>query len=111
MDALNPALRSVHMEPAMTQIDLCPTKLAQLGCAQTMPIRAWFLRMLQRRGRAAKLPFAVHCHMLRHGCGYKLANDEHDTRSLAHYLGHRNLQSTARYAALAPDCFAKFWQD
>jgi len=37
--------------------------------------------------------------------------DGHDTRSLAHYLGHRNLQSTARYTALAPDRFAKFWQD
>jgi hypothetical protein len=34
-----------------------------------------------------------------------------DTRSLAHYLGHRNLQSTARYTALAPDRFTKFWQD
>lgn len=38
--------------------------------------------------------------MLRHSTGYKNANDGHDTRSLAHYLGHRNLQSTARYAAL-----------
>jgi site-specific recombinase XerD len=48
--------------------------------------------------------------MLRHSTGFKLANDGHDTRSLAHYLGHRNLQSTARYTALAPDRFAKFWQ-
>jgi type 1 fimbriae regulatory protein FimB/type 1 fimbriae regulatory protein FimE len=72
---------------------------------------AWFLRMLQRTGKAAKLPFRVHPHMLRHACGYKLANDGHDTRSLAHYLGHRNLQSTARYTALAPDRFARFWQD
>jgi len=63
--------------------------------------------MLQRTGEAAKLPFAVHPHMLRHACGYKLANDGHDTHSLA----HRNLQSTARYTALAPDRFAKFWQD
>jgi len=46
-----------------------------------------------------------------HSTGYKLANDGHDTRSLAHYLGHRNLQSTARYTALAPDRFAKFWGD
>jgi hypothetical protein len=37
--------------------------------------------------------------------------DGHDTRSLAHYLGHRNLQSTARYTALAPDRFARFWHD
>jgi hypothetical protein len=46
--------------------------------------------------------------MLRHSTGYKLANQGEDTRSLAHYLGHRNLQSTARYTALAPDRFAKF---
>jgi type 1 fimbriae regulatory protein FimB/type 1 fimbriae regulatory protein FimE len=79
--------------------------------AGTPVTAAWFLRMVQRTGHAAKLPFPLHPHMLRHACGYKLANDGHDTRSLAHYLGHRNLQSTARYTALAPDRFAKFWQD
>jgi type 1 fimbriae regulatory protein FimE len=72
---------------------------------------AWFLRMVQRTGRAAKLLFPIHPHMLRHSTGYKLANQGEDTRSLAHYLGHRNLQSTARYTALAPDRFAKFWKD
>lgn len=76
--------------------------------AGTPATTAWFLRMVQRIGRAAKLPFPVHPHMLRHSTGY---NDGHDTRSLAHYLGHRNLQSTAKYTALAPDRFAKFWQD
>lgn len=79
--------------------------------AGTPVTTAWFLRMVQRSGKAAKLPFPVHPHMLRHLTGYKLANDGHDTRSLAHYLGHRNLQSTARYTALAPDRFAKFWHD
>jgi type 1 fimbriae regulatory protein FimB/type 1 fimbriae regulatory protein FimE len=79
--------------------------------AGTPTTTAWFLRMIQRTGKAAKLPFPVHPHMLRHSTGYKLANDGHDTRSLAHYLGHRNLQSTARYTALAPDRFARFWND
>jgi type 1 fimbriae regulatory protein FimE len=83
--------------------------------AGTPVTTAWFLRMVERTGRAAKMPFAVHPHMLRHACGFKLANDGHDTRSLAHYLGHRNLQSTARYTArytaLAPDRFAGFWKD
>jgi len=79
--------------------------------AGTPVTTSWFLRMVQRTGKAAKLPFPVHPHMLRHSTGYKLANDGHDTRSLAHYLGHRNLQSTARYTPLAPDRFAKFWQD
>src|SRR5215472_8603483 len=39
---------------------------------------AWFLRMIQRAGVAAKLPFPVHPHMLRHSTGYKLANDGQD---------------------------------
>jgi type 1 fimbriae regulatory protein FimB/type 1 fimbriae regulatory protein FimE len=79
--------------------------------AGTPVTTAWFLRMIQRTGVAAKMPFQVHPHMLRHSTGYKLANDGHDTRSLAHYLGHRNLQSTARYTALAPDRFRDFWRD
>ena len=72
---------------------------------------AWFLRMIQRTGVAAKLPFQIHPHMPRHSTGYKLANQGEDTRSLAHYLGHRNLQSTARYTELAPDRFKGFWKD
>jgi type 1 fimbriae regulatory protein FimB/type 1 fimbriae regulatory protein FimE len=79
--------------------------------AGTPVTTAWFLRMVQRTGVAAKMPFPVHPHMLSHSTGYKLANDGHDTRSLAHYLGHRNLQSTARYTALAPGRFAGFWKD
>jgi integrase len=33
-----------------------------------------FRRMITRLGKAAKMPFGVHPHMLRHACGYKLAN-------------------------------------
>jgi site-specific recombinase XerD len=40
--------------------------------------------------------------MLWHACGYKLGNDGYDTRSIQAYLGHRNIQNTARYTALAP---------
>jgi site-specific recombinase XerC len=39
---------------------------------------------------------------LRHACGYKLANDGHDTRAIQAYLGHRNIQNTTRYTAFAP---------
>jgi site-specific recombinase XerD len=40
--------------------------------------------------------------MLRHACGYKLANDGHDTRAIQAHLRHRNIQNTTRYTALAP---------
>ena len=50
-------------------------------------------------------------HMLRHACGFKLANDGHDTRALQHYLGHKNIQHTVRYTELAPNRFKDFWRD
>jgi integrase len=68
-------------------------------------------KILARAGDAAGLGFPVHPHMLRHACGYKLANDGHDTRAIQHYLGHRNIQHTVRYTELAPDRFKGFWQD
>jgi site-specific recombinase XerD len=61
-----------------------------------------------RIGLRAAMPFPVHPHMLRHGCGFKLANDGHDTRALQHYLGHKNIQHTVRYSELAPDRFKDF---
>jgi len=51
------------------------------------------------------MPLGIHSHMLRHSCGYKFANEGRDTRSLQAYLGHRNIQSTVRYTAMAPDRF------
>jgi site-specific recombinase XerD len=52
-----------------------------------------------------------HPHMLRHACGFKLANDGHDTWAIQHYLGHRNVQHTVGYTELASDRFKKFWLD
>ena len=72
---------------------------------------AGFRKMVARLGVAAKFQFAVHPHMLRHACGYKLANQGVDTRSLQHYLGHRNITHTVRYSELSPDRFKDFWRD
>jgi type 1 fimbriae regulatory protein FimB/type 1 fimbriae regulatory protein FimE len=72
---------------------------------------AGFRKMLARIGVAAKFDVLVHPHMLRHGCGYKLANDGVDTRSLQAYLGHKNIQHTVRYTELAPTRFKDFWRD
>jgi type 1 fimbriae regulatory protein FimB/type 1 fimbriae regulatory protein FimE len=72
---------------------------------------AGFARMIERAGVEAKLGFKAHPHMLRHACGFKLANDGHDTRSLQAYLGHKNIQHTVRYTELAPTRFKDFWRD
>jgi len=72
---------------------------------------AGFRKMLARLGEAAKFQFRVHPHMLRHATGYKLANEGHDTRSLQHYLGHKNIMHTVRYTELSPERFKNFWED
>ncbi len=63
---------------------------------------AGWRKLLARLGVVAGFDYGVHPHMLRHACGFKLANDGVDTRSLQAYLGHKNIQNTVRYTALAP---------
>ena len=82
--------------------------VSERGAPLTAP---GFSRMVERAAVAADLGIKAHAHMLRHACGYKLANDGIDTRSLQAYLGHRNIQNTTRYTALAPDRFKGFWKD
>jgi type 1 fimbriae regulatory protein FimB/type 1 fimbriae regulatory protein FimE len=72
---------------------------------------AGFARMIERAGVDVKLAFKAHPHMLRHACGYALANKGHDTRALQAYLGHRNIQHTVRYTELSPTRFKDFWRD
>jgi integrase len=71
---------------------------------------AGFARMVERAGREVRLAFKVHPHMLRHACGYALANRGHDTRALQAYLGHRSIQHTVRYTELSPTRFKDFWR-
>jgi integrase len=82
--------------------------VSERGAPLTAP---GFSRMVERAAVSARLGIKAHAHMLRHACGYKLANDGQDTRSLQAYLGHKNIQNTTRYTALAPDRFKGFWQD
>ena len=60
--------------------------------------------------RAGFAKNAVHFHMLRHGCGYALANKGHDTRAIQHWMGHANIQHTVRYTELSPTRFKDFWR-
>jgi integrase len=71
---------------------------------------AGFAKMVERAGVEAGFDFKAHPHMLRHACGFALANAGHDTRALQAYLGHRNIQHTVRYTELAPNRFKDFWR-
>jgi type 1 fimbriae regulatory protein FimB/type 1 fimbriae regulatory protein FimE len=67
-------------------------------------------RLVKRIGERAGFPFKVHVHMLRHACGYALANAGHDTRAIQDWLGHRAIQHTARYTELSQERFKDFWR-
>ena len=75
------ALRRLKREAPASIYVFVSERLAPLSVAG-------YQRMVARAGEAAGFPFLVHSHMLRHSCGYKLANDGQDTRAIQHYLGH-----------------------
>jgi len=68
-------------------------------------------KLVARTGQKANITFPIHPHMLRHACGFKLANDGQDTRAVQHYLGHKNIQHTVRYTELSAARFNGFWKD
>src|SRR5262245_29487653 len=70
-----------------------------------------FQKLISRATEAAKLKIKAHPHMLRHACGFHQANAGRDTRSLQHYLGHKNIQHTVRYTELTPTRFKGWWKD
>jgi integrase len=70
-----------------------------------------FQKMVERLSERAKLGFKVHAHMLRHACGFKMANDGVDTRTIQAYLGHKDIRHTVRYTELSPIKFKGLWRD
>lgn len=70
-----------------------------------------FQTLVERAGKKARLEFKAHPHMLRHACGYKLANDGVDTRTIQSYLGHKSIQHTVRYTDLSPTRFKSLFRD
>ncbi|ECA1878895.1 tyrosine-type recombinase/integrase [Salmonella enterica] len=72
--------------------------------------RQWIYKLTQKYGLKAGLSLKVHPHMLRHSCGYALANQGLDTRLIQDYLGHRNINHTVHYTASNPARFIRVWQ-
>lgn len=66
-------------------------------------------KMVAIAGQRAGLKFPVHSHMLRHTCGYVMANmsETPDVRLMQDYLGHKNIQHTVRYTQVNSKRFAK----
>jgi type 1 fimbriae regulatory protein FimB len=81
-----------------------------LSARGTALSRKTFWALLRRYGELAELSLPPHPHMLRHACGFALADQGADTRLIQDYLGHRNIQHTVRYTATNPVRFEKLWR-
>ncbi|CAD6177017.1 type 1 fimbriae regulatory protein [Escherichia coli] len=73
--------------------------------------RQWVYKLCVRYSQRARLTVKVHPHMLRHACGYALANQGLDTRLIQDYLGHKNIHHTVLYTASNPGRFQRAWQN
>jgi type 1 fimbriae regulatory protein FimB len=60
-------------------------------------------------GQKAGLSVKACPHMLRHACGFALADRGLDTRLIQDYLGHRNIRHTVWYTASNPARFSAVW--
>ncbi len=71
--------------------------------------RIW--QIMQMLGKKAGIPVSTHPHMLRHACGFALADRGIDTRLIQDYLGHRNIRHTVRYTASNAERFLNIWSE
>jgi site-specific recombinase XerD len=77
-----------------------PTGKAFFVSEQRKPLHRSTVNLLLRKySAAASMPLLAHPHMLRHACGFALADQGADTRLIQNYLGHRNIQHTIKYTA------------
>jgi hypothetical protein len=67
-------------------------------------------KLIERLGEAARLPFLIHAHMLRHSAGYALAGRGVDTRTLQTFMGHRSIANTVIYTAVADKRIRHIWE-
>ena len=65
--------------------------------------------LIPQAGERAGLP-DLHPHMLRHSCGFYLANSGQDLRLIQDYLGHRDVRHSVRYTRVAGRRFEGLWK-
>jgi len=80
-----------------------------VSAQQTQLTRQAVNYLIAQAGLRAKLGH-VHPHMLRHSCGYYLANKGTDFRTTQDYLGHRDPKHTTRYTRVAGHRFEGLWE-
>lgn len=95
-------VRETWQKPILPEILFISTRGTPLSRQQ-----AW--RIVRNSGERSGLNTSTHPHMLRHACGYELAERGTDTRLIQDYLGHRNIRHTVRYTASNAARFTGLW--
>ncbi|MDB6375084.1 DNA recombinase [Photorhabdus luminescens] len=67
-------------------------------------------QIIKQLGQLANISVHSHPHMLRHACGFALADRGTDTRRIQDYLGHSNIRHTVRYTASNAKRFEGIWK-
>jgi len=99
-------LRAVRRYLAARQGDLPWLFLSERGQPLTRQAVSYLVTITARRANFQ----GVHPHMLRHSCGYYLANKGHDLRPIQDYLGHRDPKHTVHYTRTAGHRFEGLWR-
>ncbi|QZE31370.1 tyrosine-type DNA invertase [Pantoea ananatis] len=68
-------------------------------------------QLISQLGTHANISITTHPHMLRHACGFALADRGIDTRLIQDYLGHRNIRHTVHYTASNAERFEGVWEN
>ena len=68
-----------------------------------------FARMIEHAGKVAKLSFKTHPHMLRHACGYALANRGHDKDGVTRCQNDRTQGPACAIAAGAATIYRNYF--
>ena len=89
--------------------DYAPSPFVFNGNCHTPLSERTISHIVHQAGNLAGLDFTVHAHLLRHACGYYLANKGVDTRTIQVYLGHANIQNIVRYTQLSAARFEGLW--
>ncbi|HDC4393614.1 TPA: tyrosine-type recombinase/integrase [Enterobacter cloacae] len=82
-----------------------------LSNSGTRLTRQSFYKMFRKYSRLAGIPVLANPHMLRHACGFSLADQGMDTRLIQDYLGHRNIRHTVHYTSTNVARFSKAWKN
>lgn len=91
------------------QRDYAPSPFVFTGNRHTPLTERTISYIVHQAGIWAGFEFTVHAHLLRHACGYYLANKGVDPRIIQDYLGHANIQNTVRYTQLSSARFEGLW--